>query len=499
VWGGASPLLAFLLRDGTIKSPETVLIYCGIAFAASVVVFQWLQTSSPIFRYFSVRDALDLLKACVLIAALSAVCLFSLTRLDDAPRSIPVLHLFFLASGLLAARLLSRLRETRRESSLRKAPNSPVQHVLVVQATRLAWFFSKLVEELLPGEYQIVAVLDERPALRRRSLNGYPIVGSPAHIEKVIDEYGLHGIAIDRVVVGAKPEDISLDVWEDVSSVCKARHIELDVLPNAFMSGLFAERGTVEGEAYSTDRALANVESLEALLRGPFWEAKRLIDFTIAAIVAVLALPVSVFVFAFALLDVGMPVIFWQQRVGRNGRPLYLYKFRTLQTRHGRRTPASHEAQKPSAIGRFLRKTRLDELPQLWNILSGDMSLIGPRPLLPVDQPSGPSIRLTIRPGLSGWAQVCGGKLISVEEKNALDEWYIRRASLFLDFRIVLRTIWMLFAGDRRDEGAIATALAEKFQDELASLTDGIPAEKTGQIHVFRKPIPRAPPQLRQV
>jgi FlaA1/EpsC-like NDP-sugar epimerase len=218
-WGGASPLLAFLLRDGTIKSPETVLIYCGIAFAASVVVFQWLQTSSPIFRYFSVRDALDLLKACVLIAALSAVCLFSLTRLDDAPRSIPVLHLFLLASGLLAARLLSRLRETRRESGLRKAPNSPVQHVLVVQATRLAWFFSKLIEELLPGKYQIVAVLDERPALRRRSLNGYPIVGSPAHIERI----GRMGRCFKRLQsprYRTRRASKRIHVW----FVCRARH-----------------------------------------------------------------------------------------------------------------------------------------------------------------------------------------------------------------------------------------------------------------------------------
>jgi lipopolysaccharide/colanic/teichoic acid biosynthesis glycosyltransferase len=495
VWGGASPLLAFLLRDGTIKSPDTVLIYCGIAFAASLFVFQWFQTSSPIFRYFSVRDALDLLKACVLIAALSAVCLFSFTRLDDAPRSIPVLHLFLLASGLLAARLLSRLHQTRREMSLRKA-TSAAQHVLVVQATRLAWFFSKLIEELFPGEYQIVAVLDERPTLRRRSLNGYPIVGSPAHIERVIDEYEMHGITIDRIVVGAKPEEISLDVWEDVCRVCKAHHIELDVLPDVFMSGLFAEPANVETEPYTEfASASASADSLEVLLSRPFWVVKRALDLAVASIVAVPGVLVSIVVFALALLDVGMPVIFWQQRVGRNGRPLYLYKFRTLQSLYDRRTSASREAQKPSAIGRFLRKTRLDELPQLWNIISGDMSLIGPRPLLPVDQPNGPSIRLSVRPGLSGWAQVCGGKLISVEEKNALDEWYIRHASLSLDISIILRTIGMFFVGDRRDEGAIATALVGK----LASFSDEIPAQKTGQLDVFQKRSRRAPPKLRQV
>jgi lipopolysaccharide/colanic/teichoic acid biosynthesis glycosyltransferase len=408
------------------------------------------------------------------------------------------LHLFLLGSGLLAARLLSRLHETRREIRLRKATNS-AQHVLVVQATRLAWFFTKLIEELLPGEYQIVAVLDERPALRSRSLNGYPIVGSPAHIENVIDEYGMHGITIDRIVVGAKPEEISLDVWEDVSRVCKERSIELDVLPNAFMSGLFAEADNVADYAHDIEDASASIDSLDGLLRRPYWAAKRVIDFTVAGIVAILALPLALLVFVAALLDVGMPVIFWQQRVGRDGTPLHLYKFRTLQTLYGRRTPASREAQKPSPIGRFLRKTRLDELPQLWNILSGDMSLIGPRPLLPIDQPDGPSIRLSVRPGLSGWAQVCGGKLISVEEKNALDEWYIRYASSALDVSIVVRTIGMFFVGDRRDEKAIATALAERYQSELATLTNTVPAQKTEHIRVLRKPSPRARRQLRRV
>jgi lipopolysaccharide/colanic/teichoic acid biosynthesis glycosyltransferase len=152
--------------------------------------------------------------------------------------------------------------------------------------------------------------------------------------------------------------------------------------------------------------------------------------------------------------------VFWQQRVGRNGAPLHLYKFRTLHTLFDRQTKERREAQQPSPIGRFLQRTRLDELPQLWNILSGDMSLVGPRPLLPIDQPIDFAVRLTVRPGLTGWAQVCGGKLISPDEKRALDEWYIRHASLWRDVNIVVRTMRMLlFTGDRRDEAAIALAL----------------------------------------
>ena len=113
------------------------------------------------------------------------------------------------------------------------------------------------------------------------------------------------------------------------------------------------------------------------------------------------------------------------------------------------------------------------------------MSLIGPRPLLPVDQPQGPTLRLTVRPGLTGWAQVCGGKLISVEEKNALDEWYIRHASFRLDAIIVLRTIWMLlFTGDRRDEKAIAAALLERSRSDSTATLDPSAAEmKAVSVH----------------
>jgi hypothetical protein len=90
------------------------------------------------------------------------------------------------------------------------------------------------------------------------------------------------------------------------------------------------------------------------------------------------------------------------------------------------------------------------------------MSVVGPRPLLPVDQPKTFSLRLQVSPGLTGLAQISGGKLISVEEKDALDEHYVQRASLFLDLNILVRTFWVMFRGDTRNEQVIAAALAEK-------------------------------------
>ena len=100
----------------------------------------------------------------------------------------------------------------------------------------------------------------------------------------------------------------------------------------------------------------------------------------------------------------------------------------------------------------------IDELPQLLNVLVGDMSLIGPRPLLPRDQPPSAALRLAIRPGITGWAQVNGGTLLSPTEKEALDIWYIRHASLWLDLRIVGMTFLVLLRGERRSEGALGEA-----------------------------------------
>lgn len=147
-------------------------------------------------------------------------------------------------------------------------------------------------------------------------------------------------------------------------------------------------------------------------------------------------------------LGIGSPVIFWQRRMGQNGEAFFLFKFRTLLA-PGEGQGAPLDAQERiSRLGCFLRRTRLDEIPQLLNVLRGEMSLIGPRPLLPIDQPPSVGLRLAVRPGITGWAQVHGGNLITPEEKNTLDEYYIRNASFWLDLKILAKTAKVLVTGD---------------------------------------------------
>jgi lipopolysaccharide/colanic/teichoic acid biosynthesis glycosyltransferase len=150
--------------------------------------------------------------------------------------------------------------------------------------------------------------------------------------------------------------------------------------------------------------------------------------------------------------------LFWQQRPGVGKKPFRVYKFRTMRGAfdwHGRRVV---DEQRSSTIGRILRRTRLDELPQLINILRGQMSFVGPRPLLQVDQCTSTATRLLIRPGLTGWAQVNGGRLLSIPDKMALDLWYVQHASFAVDCKVIARTVAMVVFGEKRNDAEVRRA-----------------------------------------
>jgi lipopolysaccharide/colanic/teichoic acid biosynthesis glycosyltransferase len=217
-----------------------------------------------------------------------------------------------------------------------------------------------------------------------------------------------------------------------------------------------------------------------------YFRWKPILDFFVALILLVSLLPLWILVLLLALIDVGPPVLFWQRRTGMNGRHFLLHKIRTLRSLfdwEGQRVP---EEQRLSWFGHVLRTTRLDELPQLLNVLVGDMSLIGPRPLLLEHQPSPSSVRLMVRPGITGWAQVHGGALLSPTEKEILDEWYIRHASLWLDFRIGALTVLSLVKGDRRSQPALAQTGELPGQRDISR-----PAPQQGErSHVSTMPTP---------
>ena len=171
---------------------------------------------------------------------------------------------------------------------------------------------------------------------------------------------------------------------------------------------------------------------------------KRLADLTIAFFLLLALAPLMGIVALMIRLRMGNPVLFRQVRPGYMGKPFTLYKFRTMIEAYDDDGTPRPDAERLTHLGRFLRRTSLDELPQLWNVLRGDLSLVGPRPLLMQYLPLyslEQARRHSVRPGITGWAQVNGRNAISWEDKFSYDVWYVDHWSLWLDLKIVMRTL----------------------------------------------------------
>ncbi|MGM8909326.1 sugar transferase [Psychrobacter sp. 1U1] len=177
---------------------------------------------------------------------------------------------------------------------------------------------------------------------------------------------------------------------------------------------------------------------------------KRLFDITAATTAMVALTPVYAFVGYKVKKNLGSPVLFRQTRPGRYGEPFEMVKFRTMIDAHDEQGNALPDSERLTDFGRFLRKTSLDELPGLWNVVKGDMSLVGPRPLLVKYLPyytEEENKRHDIRPGLTGLAQVSGRNALTWEDKLALDVEYVEKQNLLLDMKIILRTVYKVFQG----------------------------------------------------
>jgi len=204
---------------------------------------------------------------------------------------------------------------------------------------------------------------------------------------------------------------------------------------------------------------------------------KRLFDVLVAGIGLTLAAPIFIVLGILIWLIEGRPVLFRQMRPGLGGRLFTIYKFRTM--RHSE--PGATDGTRLTRLGRWLREGSLDELPELWNVLRGDMSMVGPRPLLsqylPLYSPE-QMRRHEVRPGLTGWAQVNGRNAVDWDERFKLDVWYVNNRTLWLDIRILLRTVAIVLA--RRGISRQGHATMPEFgrterptNDEISELTHG--------------------------
>lgn len=352
------------------------------------------------------------------------------------------IHVFIQVLGYVGTRFILK-RHAEAYNPTRRKPT----YALLVGCNQIAYVYVRAVESIAYGSLKIIAALTHDPSMVGHRLRGVNIVSVFGNIEDVIGQYKIRGIDISRIVIAANEREISPKSLETIFDVANRHRL---VVSDIHL--LFSE---VAGPIGLDD----DFDVDEITLRGPYWGIKRTIDIFAAFFLLILISPLFALTAALVWSDIGRPLLFWQERPGRHGKLFRVFKFRTMKdavTPDGVPVP---DDLRTSKIGNLLRKLRLDELPQLWNILAGDMSFIGPRPLLFIDQPDEVSQRLAVRPGISGWAQVNGGKLVTPEEKRALDLWYISHASFILEMKIVFLTLLVMLKGDVARPEAVREAV----------------------------------------
>jgi sugar transferase EpsL len=188
---------------------------------------------------------------------------------------------------------------------------------------------------------------------------------------------------------------------------------------------------------------------------------KRIFDLLATLLSLGITIPLLLIISLLVWIFLGTPILFLQQRPGYKGRPFITYKFRTMTNRRGPDGNLLPDGERLTPFGRFLRSTSLDDLPQLWNVLVGEMSLVGPRPLLMgyLERYTPEQMRRhDVLPGITGWAQIHGRNTIDWNEKFRLDVWYVDHRSFWLDIKILFLTPWKVFKREGISQPGQATA-----------------------------------------
>jgi sugar transferase (PEP-CTERM system associated) len=319
------------------------------------------------------------------------------------------------------------------------------ERILVVGTGETA---RKVVRQILNQRefaYRVIGFIDDDPSRIGERIVNPGIVGTPADMAELIERH-----QIDRIIVGLSDRRGKLPIEE---------------LLRAKMAGIRVEDATTTYERVTGKILIDDLRPSWLIFSDGFrvsrmtrW-MKRSIDLTLSLILGLVSFPLMVLTAIAIAVESGRPVLYCQERVGENGKCFTLCKFRSMRTdaeKEGTPIWATAKDDRVTRVGRFIRTTRLDELPQIWNVLRGDMSFVGPRPERPffvAELAKGIPFyqqRHAVKPGLTGWAQVkyrYGSSLEDAMEKLRYDLYYIKHLSVFFDLTIVFDTVKVVLFG----------------------------------------------------
>ena len=316
-----------------------------------------------------------------------------------------------------------------------------MRRVLVVGAGKAGLTLVEAYRKLNPPPFLLIGFIDDDPAKRNKSYNGFAVLSDSEHLFDLIEDY-----RISDVVVAITGE-IKGETFQTVLDI-QERGVELTRMP--IMYEELTQRVPVEH--LETDWVIRSFVD-QVRVHGFYELLKRSMDIIGGIIGTLIFLMLLPFIATAIILETGFPIFYTQPRLGKGAKPFSILKFRTMKQNaeaDGRAKVAEENDPRVTRVGNFLRKTRLDELPQFWTVLRGEMSLVGPRAerpeLVAEYQKQIPyyRARLLVKPGLTGWAQINYGYVATVREtfvKLEYDLYYIKHRTLNMDFSIVLRTI----------------------------------------------------------
>lgn len=379
----------------------------------------------------------------------------------------------------------------RRTAILRsKLPNAIANALLVVAGIAVIFFYLVPFFGITPKTILFIYLVTSFVLVSFWRMYGYFIVGtrrlekaivigSGDEMRELIEEVNgnrlynlrfINSIDLDRAEPGFWDEIVSRIYAEDVSIVAiDLRHEKVEpVLPHLynliFSKVTFVDMHKIYEDIFnrvplSLLRYNWFLENISSSPRAAYDAFKRLMDIALASLLLVVSIPFDIIAFVAIKLETRGPAIIVQERVGQNNKPIKIYKFRTMTGSDNGNYENGESALEVTRVGNFLRKSRIDEFPQFFNVLTGDLSLVGPRPELPslmkTYEQSIPyyNVRHILKPGLSGWAQIYqenhphhGTAVEATKEKLAYDLYYIKNHSLLLDLQIALKTVRTLLS-----------------------------------------------------